>query len=181
MTDLRESQVPAEPDPTVGASGRRSAGRWAVVAVVVVALVGLAVWSLLLRGGGGTPRITATSAVVGATSADAASAYLQLTNDGSGDARLVRVTSPASAVVTLHRTTEEGGLSIMESTDSFDLPAGATVTFRPGGSHLMFGGLSRPLRVGDTVELRLEFDGAPAQVVPLQVVPLADLAERVPR
>ena len=37
------------------------------------------------------------------------------------------------------------------------LPAGASVTFAPGGYHLMFVGLTKPLKAGDTVPATLTF------------------------
>lgn len=132
-------------------------------------------------GSGGPGRVAATSAVVGETRADAAAAYLELTNDGSEDDRLVRVTSSVSPDVSLHVMSTRNGLSIMEPADGLDLPAGRAVRLDPGGSHVMLGGLGAPLTAGSTVPLRLEFDHSPAVDVRALVLPLEQLAERVGR
>ncbi len=179
MTDVEATDQQAEPDPPAARSTRGAT--WVVAgAVVVIAAVAVG-WFVLGRGGGGTPRITAGDAVIGATNASAAAAYVQLENSGSGDDRLVRVTSPVVGDVSLHSTVTKDGLSTMTSIDGLDIPAGSSVSLSPGGSHLMLDAATAPLRVGDKVPLHLEFEHAPALDVQAEVVPLADLADRVGR
>ena len=45
----------------------------------------------------------------------------------------------------------------MQSVASTPLSAGGRVTFAPGGYHLMFLGLKRPLKVGDSLAATLVF------------------------
>jgi copper(I)-binding protein len=170
----------AEPAAPTGTTGRGRLGLVALAAIVVVALVVVVV--LATRGGGGTPRIAATRAAVGATTAGTAAAYLDLTNSGSGDDRLIRVTSPVAPAATLHVVEDRDGLSVMTSADDgIDLPAGSTVALDPGRSHVMLGGLQAPLVAGARVPLHLEFEHARALDVQAEVVPLEQLAERVGR
>lgn len=158
--------------------GRGGAVWWLVAAVVVVAVVAGGAWWLLGRGGG-TPRISAGDAFVGATGVDAAAGYVRLSNSGSGDDRLVRVTSPQVPDVSMHTTRVDGGMATMEGADALDVPAGGTLALTPGGSHLMLEGARAPLTAGSTVRLHLEFDHAPAIDVDAAVVPLAELPDRV--
>ena len=184
MTDLAPGSGPT----TDGGTGvepprgraRRVRTRWLVGGLAVVLVAVGAAWALG-RGAGGEPRITAQDAVVGASGQDAAAAYLRLANTGSGDDRLVRVSSPQVPDVTMHVTRTEDGLSTMESTDSLAIPAGGTVSLSPGGSHLMLLGATAPMTAGGTVHLHLEFERAPALDVDARIVPLADLADRVGR
>jgi periplasmic copper chaperone A len=163
------------PEPT------RAGRRWIAVAVVGVLLAVIVGAVLVGRGGGGTPEVSAANAAVGATRAPAAAAYVELTNTGSGDDRLLRVSTPVAPDSTLHVVTEQDGLSTMERTDGIDLPAGATVGLDPGGSHVMLAGLDGPLVAGSTVTLHLEFEHSAPIDVQAQVLPLEQLAERVGR
>jgi copper(I)-binding protein len=57
----------------------------------------------------------------------------------------------------------------MEPAAPVEIPAGGTVSFTPGGLHVMLTDVP-PLAVGDTVELRLVFDRAGSIVVSAPVV-----------
>jgi copper(I)-binding protein len=85
--------------------------------------------------------------------------YLVVDN-GTGQAdTLTGVMMPSGAMVTLHKTTTDGsGMTGMSPVDAIHVPAGGTVTLEPGGFHLMIDGLSA--KVGDKVELRLQFEHA---------------------
>ena len=50
-----------------------------------------------------------------------------------------------------------GAMIMQELTDGLELTAGETVTFEPGGYHVMLLDLVEPLEVGDEVEVTLEF------------------------
>ncbi len=57
-------------------------------------------------------------------------------------------------------TTIAGGMNgemVMQHVDKIELPAGATVSLKPGGYHVMLMELAKPLAVGDTIELTLTF------------------------
>ncbi len=51
------------------------------------------------------------------------------------------------------------------------IPAGATVELKPGGFHLMFMGLKRPLVEDETVMVTLTFEKAGAVEVPFAIGP----------
>lgn len=51
-------------------------------------------------------------------------------------------------------------MRMQELTDGLPLTAGDTVTFEPGGYHVMLVDLAEPLEVGDEVELTLDFENA---------------------
>jgi len=142
-----------------------------VVATVVVLATGC--------GSGGS---SGTSVTVGSisvsdatvTEGDAiAAGYLTVRSTGDAD-RLVGVSTPAAAGVSLHRTAPSGA---MEATDAIEIPAGGEVQFVPGGDHLMFEGLAEPLQPGDTVTLTLRFDRAGDVDLAVTVVALVDVLD----
>ncbi|MBD0274830.1 MAG: copper chaperone PCu(A)C, partial [Acetobacteraceae bacterium] len=55
----------------------------------------------------------------------------------------------------------------MRAVEVIEVPAGQTVTLRPGGLHLMLIGLALPLREGETVPVTLRFERA--GVVPVEL------------
>lgn len=70
---------------------------------------------------------------------------------------LVAVTSPMAERIELHSMANENGVMKMRKEDSFDLPAKGTLTFAPGGAHLMLFGLSPQVKPGATVPLTFRF------------------------
>ncbi len=57
----------------------------------------------------------------------------------------------------------------MREVPHIDIPANGAATFQPGGLHLMFIGLSRPLNQGETVPVTLRFESAGEVTVNLRV------------
>lgn len=84
--------------------------------------------------------------------------------DNRADA-LVAVESPVARMVQIHQSSMSGGMASMKQVSRVDVPAGGSVTFAPGGYHLMFMGLTRPLKVGDAAPATLIFaSGAKVKV-----------------
>jgi hypothetical protein len=121
-------------------------------------------------------RATASGAKVGG-------AYVTIVNHGSEDDRLTAAASPIAAKVALHTTQEENGVMKMRPLTEVPVKAGATVTFQPGGMHIMLVDLTRPLKVGETFPLTLSFDKAgsvPATVTVVKADAKAGDAAKMP-
>ena len=118
------------------------------------------------------PAVAVTGAWVRATAPhqDEAAAYMTLTSRAADT--LLEVTSQQAGMAMLHTTAHDGGVMRMRDADSLDLPAGQAVTLSPGGTHVMLGGLSGPLKPGQTVTLSLRFSHAPPLTVEAQVLPI---------
>jgi copper(I)-binding protein len=67
--------------------------------------------------------------------------FLSLTNSSAQDRALVGAESPAAGVTELHTHVNEDGMMRMRRIDRIELPAGETVTLKPGGLHVMLIGL----------------------------------------
>ena len=85
-------------------------------------------------------------------------AYMTLTSAQGG--RLVGASSPQAALVEVHEMKMEGDMMRMRAIPGLDLPAGQSVSLKPGGLHLMFTGLKQPARPGDVVTIHLVIEGA---------------------
>ncbi|MGI3168293.1 copper chaperone PCu(A)C [Pseudooceanicola sp. C21-150M6] len=112
---------------------------------------------------GGFSRATLPNAPVGG-------GFLTITNTGSADDRLIAATSDIASHVEIHEMAMEGDVMRMrELSQGLPVPAGETVTLKPGGFHLMFMDLKTPLTEGETVTVTLTFETAGTATVPLAV------------
>lgn len=84
-------------------------------------------------------------------------AYLDVENPGEDD-WITGVSSDAHESASLHETLLEDGVSRMRMHARVPLPAGETVSFRPGGLHIMLGAPRRVLAPGDSVKLALTLE-----------------------
>ena len=85
-------------------------------------------------------------------------AFMVLKNTSGQDRSLVNARSAISKVVELHTHKKEGGMMRMRRVDKIDIKSGSKTVLKPGGLHVMFIGLKQALKVGDKVDLELEFD-----------------------
>lgn len=92
--------------------------------------------------------------------ARAGGGYLSVTNIGDTDDRLIEARA-AFPRVEFHSSKDADGLVSMVRLDGIDLPAGETVTLKPGGMHVMFMGLEgHPFHVGNEIPVTLVFEKA---------------------
>ena len=109
----------------------------------------LAALLLASCGPGGSPAIEVKDAWARATppGATAGAAYFTLVNGGQVGDSLVGVSTPAGNAG-VHSTNLADGVMRMRPVASLEVAAGATVTLKPGGDHVMVTGLKRPLTAG---------------------------------
>src|SRR5690606_34577970 len=88
--------------------------------------------------------------------------------------KLLRITSPVSDAVSLHRTSMTAqGVSRMWPLAVLAVEPGQALHMEPGGVHVMFTALRAPLVAGQKVPLTLKFDGGePEFTLLLEVRPL---------
>ena len=98
-------------------------------------------------------------------------AYVTL-KGGAQDDRLVAVSTPVAVTAGVHESVTEDGVMKMRAGPNLPVPAGGTVTFVPGGLHIMLMGLKQPLVAGQSFPLTLTFTHAPAVTVDVKVQPL---------
>jgi copper(I)-binding protein len=84
-------------------------------------------------------------------------AYFTLTNTGKSDNKLVGVSSDVARRVELHTHKMDGNIMRMRALENIIVPAGESVTLKPGGHHVMLMGLTRKLKEGDSFPLTVIF------------------------
>ena len=91
--------------------------------------------------------------------------FLQIENTSDKAVSLVDARSEVAAKVELHETRMEDGMMRMRRVEQIVIPAGGSVALQPGGLHVMFMGLKRGLKPGDSIAIELHFsDGSKQQL-----------------
>ena len=106
---------------------------------------------------GATPGAVRTGAV-----------YLTVINEGAPD-RITGISTPLADEAGMHESSNDNGVMRMRPVPSLSVPRGKTVTFAPGGYHIMLLGLKRPLKQGDTFPLTLTFERSTPITVTVRV------------
>jgi periplasmic copper chaperone A len=73
--------------------------------------------------------------------------------------KLVKVETAIAGNVEIHSMTMKSGVMEMKAVDAIDVPANKTVSLKPGGYHVMLMMLAASIAKGDTVPLKLTFEG----------------------
>lgn len=99
--------------------------------------------------------------------------YLTIANGGDAPDRLIAVATPLAAIGEVHEMKVENGAMTMRPVDGgVEIPAHGTVTFAPGGFHLMFVKLNAPFVVGGKLPVTLTFEKAGAVETFLHIEPI---------
>ena len=85
--------------------------------------------------------------------------FVQIENKGGTD-KLIGVSSSVAKEMQLHSMSMEGNIMKMREVKSIDVPANGEVKLQPGGLHLMFIGLNKQLKAGESVPVKLKFEKA---------------------
>jgi periplasmic copper chaperone A len=101
-------------------------------------------------------RATPKGAPVGA-------GYLVIENRGSAVDRLLSISSEISGRVEMHEMAVTDGIMRMRPLpNGVEIAPGLTAKFEPGGLHIMFVDLKRPLEKGERIKATLNFEKAGA-------------------
>lgn len=107
--------------------------------------------------------LTVTSPWTRATPGGAkiAGGYLKITNNGASADRFVGAKSEAADRVEIHEMSMSDGVMKMRPLpNGIEIKPGETVELKSGGYHLMFMDLKQPLKQGDSLKAKLQFEKA---------------------
>lgn len=85
-----------------------------------------------------------------------AAGYMTITAGKSGDT-LLGASSPSAARIEMHESMMHDGMMMMTSLKSVPVAANGSVSFAPGGKHLMLFGLDPKVAPGGTMAIDLNF------------------------
>ena len=104
---------------------------------------------------------------------DAGGAFMTITNSGTAADRLTGGSTPVAGEVQVHTVDMTDGVMRMRQLENgLEVPAGGSVTLKPGSFHIMLMQLTQPLEQGRTIPITLTFEKAGAVEVKLLVQPI---------
>ncbi|MDE2579144.1 MAG: copper chaperone PCu(A)C [Hyphomicrobiales bacterium] len=106
-------------------------------------------------------------------------AYLTIRNNGASADKLVGATADAADHVEIHEMKMENGVMKMRQIQGLDIPAHGAVQLKPGGYHLMFEGLKRPLKVGEAVKGSVTFEKGGSMPVEFKVEAMGAMPDKM--
>jgi copper(I)-binding protein len=95
--------------------------------------------------------------------------YMQLMNHDGNTATIVSISSDAFKKVEIHQTMNNDGMMSMHQIKTLVLEAHGMISLEPGGMHLMLMKPTRALKIGDEVEILLQFDNDTSQAILMTV------------
>ncbi|MGW1077586.1 copper chaperone PCu(A)C [Streptomyces sp. NPDC002537] len=104
-----------------------------------------------------TAQLQVSGAYIPEPTMDMAGAFMVIENNGDLADRLESVKTDIAGKAQLHETT--GGK--MHEVSGLDIPAHGKLELKHGGNHIMFTGLKKKLKAGDSVTVTLHFKNTP--------------------
>jgi copper(I)-binding protein len=95
--------------------------------------------------------------------------YMQLMNLDANTTTIVSISSDAFKKVEIHNTINNDGVMSMHPIKSLVLKANGMMSLKPGSMHLMLMKPTRELKIGDEVEIVLQFDNDTSQAILMMV------------
>jgi copper(I)-binding protein len=92
-------------------------------------------------------------------------AFMTIENSSDKNIAIVNATSDVSKVVELHTHTMKDGVMTMLQIPKIDIPANGKTVLKPGGLHIMFIGLKKSLKVGDSVTFTIELSNGKTKTI----------------
>jgi copper(I)-binding protein len=99
--------------------------------------------------------------------------YFLLQNNSAAGDELTGVSSDAARAVEIHESKMEGDVMQMRQVPSVPIGGKDSIEFGPGGYHVMLIGLNQELKVGDEIQVTLQFKNHEDILV---AVPVQELA-----
>jgi periplasmic copper chaperone A len=87
--------------------------------------------------------------------------YMKITNTGSETDRLIGGSAEIAGILEIHEMAMDGNVMKMRALEKgLEIKAGASVELKPGGYHVMFIDLKKPLKEGEKIKGNLIFEKA---------------------
>lgn len=89
------------------------------------------------------------------------SGYFYIINHSNTPDRLVSISTNGVKTTEMHTMAVVNDIMKMEKMhNGIEIPGNGEITFKPGGNHIMFMGLSQPFKLGDKISAKLTFENA---------------------
>ena len=102
--------------------------------------------------------LTISDAWIKATDEQMTGAFGVVTNNTDADIQITGGSAEIAGMVELHETAADGsgGMSMRQKEGGFSVAPGESLTFQPGGDHIMLMKLKNPVAAGEAVQITLK-------------------------
>jgi periplasmic copper chaperone A len=116
-------------------------------------------------------KLTVQGAYARASHGPNSAIFMTIQNDGSEDATLTgaKVSPDICKSSELHTHIQEGDVFKMREVKSLAIPAKSILVLEPGGNHIMLMNLRKPLKDGQSINIKLVFKDTPMQSISVPV------------
>ncbi len=118
--------------------------------------------------------VTGGRLVLPAVKGNPGAVYFEVANNGEKDVSIVGAFVQGAKEAMLHSTVEKDGMTSMNQMSEVPVARGGTVSFAPGGNHMMAMELDDTLAPGDTTEVTLTFANGDKASFPAEVLAAGD-------
>lgn len=101
--------------------------------------------------------------------APASASFMTIENASGTPLKIISAESDVSKVVELHTHTNDNGVMRMRKIPSIEVPASGKTELKPGGLHIMLIGPHKPLKMGQEVSVKLNFEDGSSKTVSMPV------------
>ena len=101
--------------------------------------------------------------------APASASFMTIENKSSSPLKLISAESDVSEVVELHTHTNDNGVMRMRKVPAIEVPASGKTELKPGGLHIMLIGPHKPLKMGQEISVKLNFEDGSSKSVTMHV------------
>ncbi|MDH5680012.1 MAG: copper chaperone PCu(A)C [Spirochaetota bacterium] len=95
--------------------------------------------------------------------------FVKLENPNNSPVKLISAESDICEATELHEMIHEKNVMKMKKVDSIEVPANGTMDLKPGGYHLMFINLKKPLKADQKVTVKFSYEKGLSQTVTFNV------------
>ena len=138
----------------------RYAVLFAAAALAAAAIISQAAFAQTVTIAPTSSPVTVTNAWVKTTvpGGQVSAAYMDIKS--TAPVKLVKVETSIAGNVEIHNMSMHDGVMEMKAVDAIDVPANKTVSLKPGSYHVMLMMLAASISKGDSVPIKLTFEGA---------------------
>lgn len=151
----------------------RTTTRYAVLfvasAATAAAIISQAAFAQIANGAEPPSPVTVTNAWAKTTvpGGKVSAAYMDIKS--TAPVKLLKAETSIAGNVEIHNMSMKDGVMEMKAVDAIDVPANKTVSLKPGGYHVMLMMLAASINKGDSVPIKLTFEGADRKMFTVDV------------
>lgn len=101
--------------------------------------------------------------------APASASFMTIENKSNKPLKIISAESGVAKTVELHKHTNDNGVMRMRKIPFIKVPADGKTELKPGGLHIMLIGPHHPLKAGQTVNVKLNFEDGSSKIVSMPV------------